>query len=99
MSIQTTRAKFIRSEMMTAALYGKTEGAIISDCELARFSAIYNFIDFISKGNGYLRAHPITGEDPQDYADRHPQAVAAYRKAVRKWGDFREKVRQEYLNK
>lgn len=92
MSIATTRAKFIREKMMQNALFGDME-------KPGRFDAIYGFISFVNKGNGNLRAHPHTGEDPQRYAERNLEAAEAYRKAVDQWATFREKKRQEYLEK
>jgi len=92
MSIVTQRAKYIRQHMMKDALFGDIK-------KPGRFGVIYGFIDFVSKGNGNLMAHPKTGEDPQVFAAAYPEAAESYRIAVKKWAMYREEVRKEYLEK
>jgi len=92
MSIATIRYKFIRKRIMHDALFGD-----LGNCE--RFGILYDFIDFIHPGNGNLRAHPKTNEDPQIYMEENPTAAEAYLKAIKRWVDFREKVRAKYKKK
>jgi len=100
MSSQRNRANFIRSAMMTEALFGKavTDTALkkVTDSDLERFSVIYKFIDFVSPQNGNLRINKVTGETPTDYAEEHPKAYAAYARAVERYGVFRDKQREIY---
>ena len=85
MSLNTTRAKFIRSKMMSIII---VEGIT---CGLDFFNRVYDFISYVDRGFGNLSPEgSILGDADQ---------LGVYDRAVSAWVEYREKERQSYRNK
>lgn len=93
MSVRTSRAKFIRTVMLDAALQRGLEAAEQNGSEkgLDIFSSIYDFISHIDKGDGSIPNEVITPEN------RIP--LDCYTEAVKRWQNDRDKIRSEYSKK
>ena len=93
MSIARQRAISIREQLLDEALFQE-------EVDPVKFSELWDFLDFVSRGDGSLISHPRTGQTVLSFLEDHPDhAAAAYSAAVKRWTEHRAKERERYLNK